>query len=263
MIRQKMMNTRSSLGLFLGILLASAVAYAGGYSEPTRKAFMQDCTQGANEKECLCVLDKLQNQYSEKAFSNYYSGMRKGAGDADFLTFMVSAATGCVLTSGDEGELFNAASTELSEEDIKLLFDTIKQQMPKKDFVQGCAPEAKDVIGDKMAREVCGCAYDRMVADYDSFVKMVKEEGMPGTSDKWGADYVIECVPEKFTPEVEQHLIKYLNQQGIPLSTSQCLLNVLKKEYTLRAFIAASVKNSESFQLILMGLVTKCMDTVY
>ena len=58
-------------------------------------------------------------------------------------------------------------------------------------------------------------------------------------------------------------MIKYLNQQGIPLSTSQCLLNVLKKEYTLRAFIAASVKNSESFQLILMGLVTKCMDTVY
>ena len=152
------MNTRSFLGLFLGILLASTEAYAGGYSEPTRKAFMQDCTQGANEKECLCVLDKLQNQYSEKAFSNYYSGMRKGAGDADFLTFMVSAATGCVLTSSDEGELFNAASTELSEEDIKLLFDTIKQQMPKKDFVQGCAPEAKDVIGDKMAREVCGCA---------------------------------------------------------------------------------------------------------
>lgn len=263
MFRKMIITTKSSLWPFLGILLASAVAYAGGYSEPTRKAFMQDCTREANEKECLCVLDKMQNQYSEKTYLNYYAGMKKGTGDADFISFMVSAATGCVLMSSDAGEAFNAAAKELSEEDIKLLFDTIKQQMPKKDFVQGCAPEAKDVIGDKMAREVCGCAYDRMVADYDSFVKMVKEEGMPGTSDKWGADYVIDCVPEKFTPEVEQHLIKYLNQQGVPLSTSQCLLNVLKKEYTLRAFIAASVKNSESFQLILMGLVTKCMDTVY
>jgi hypothetical protein len=256
-------TTKSSLWLFLGFFLASAVAYAGEYSGPTRKAFMQDCTQGANEKECLCVLDKLQNQYSEKAFSNYYAGMRKGAGDADFLTFMVSAATGCVLTSSDEGELFNAASTELSEEDIKLLFDTIKQQMPKKDFVQGCAPEAKDVIGDKMAREVCGCAYDRMVADYGRFAKMVKEDGMPGASDTWGVDFVIECVPENFTPDVEQNLIKYLNHEGIPLSTSQCLLDVLKKEYTLRAFIAASVKNSESFQMILMGLASKCMGATY
>jgi hypothetical protein len=263
MIRQKMMNTRPFLGLFLGILLASTVAYAGGYSEPTRKAFMQDCTQGANEKECLCVLDKLQNQYSEKAFSNYYSGMRKGAGDADFISFMVSAATGCVLMGGEGGELFNTASKELSDEEVKLLFNTIKQQMPKKEFVQDCAPEAKDVIGDKMAREVCGCAYDRMVADYDRFAKMVKEEGMPGASDTWGVDFVIDCVPENFTPDVEQNLIKYLNHEGIPLSTSQCLLNVLKKEYTLRAFMAASVKNSESFQMILMGLAAKCMGAAY
>ncbi len=263
MFRKMIITTKSSLWLSLGFFLASAVAYAGGYSGQTRKAFMEDCTQGANEKECLCVLDKMQNQYSEKVYLNYYTGMRKGAGDADFIAFMVSAATGCVLASSDAGEAFNAAAKELSDEEMKLLFNTIKQEMPKKDFVQDCAPEAKDVIGDKMAREVCGCAYDRMVADYDSFVKMVKEEGMPGTSDKWGADYVIDCVPEKFTPEVEQHLIKYLNHEGVPLSTSQCLLNVLKKEYTLRAFIAASVKNSESFQLILMGLASKCIGAAF
>lgn len=245
------------------MFVSAVVVCAAEYSQSTRKAFMQDCTQGANEKECLCVLDKMQNQYSEKVYLNYYAGMRKGTGDADFITFMVSAATGCVLTSGDGGELFNGASTELSDEEIKLLFNTIKQQMPKKDFVQGCAPEAKDVVGDRMAREVCGCAYDRMVADYDSFVKMVKEEGMPGASDTWGVDFVIDCVPENFTPDVEQNLIKYLNHEGIPLSTSQCLLNVLKKEYTLRAFMAASVKNSESFQMILMGLAAKCMGATY
>ena len=247
------------MGLFLGLLFVSAVAYAGEYSGPTRKDFMQDCTREANEKECLCVLDKMQNQYSEKAYLNYYAGMKKGTGDADFIAFMVSAATGCVLANNDGSDVFNAASRNLSDEEIKLLFNTIRREFPKKDFVQECAPEAKDVIGDKMAQEVCGCAYDRMVTDYDRFVKMVKEEGMPGTSDKWGAEYVIDCVPENFTPEVEQNLIRYLNHEGIPLSTSQCLLNVLKKEYTLREFIAASVKNSESFQLILMGLTTKCL----
>lgn len=243
----------------LGMLVGAVVVCAADYSEMTRNAFMQDCTREAGKKECLCVLDKMQNQYSEKAYLNYYAGMKKGTGDADFISFMVGAATGCVLTSGDGGELFNTASNEISDEEIKLLFNTIKQEMPKNGFVQDCAPEAKDVIGDKMAREVCGCAYDRMVADYGRFAKMVKEDGMPGASDTWGVDFVIECVPENFTPDVEQNLIKYLNHEGIPLSTSQCLLDVLKKEYTLRAFIAASVKNSESFQMILMGLAAKCM----
>ena len=248
---------------FLGMLVGVAAVCAGDYSAPTRTAFLQDCTQEASEKECLCVLDKMQNQYSEKAFQNYYAGMRNGMGNEDFITFMVSAATGCVLMSSEAGEAFNAAVKELSDEEIKLLFNTIKQEMPKKDFVQDCAPEAKDVIGDKMAREVCGCAYDRMVADYDRFVKIVKEEGMPGASETWGADYIIDCVPEKFTPDVEQNLIEYLNHEGIPLSTGKCLLDVLKKEYTLRAFMAASVKNSESFQMILMGLASKCMGATY
>ena len=248
---------------FLGMLVGVAAVCAGDYSAPTRTAFLQDCTREASEKECLCVLDKMQNQYSEKAFQNYYAGMRNGTGNEDFITFMVSAATGCVLMSSDAGEVFNTAVKELSDEEIKLLFNTIKQEMPKKDFVQDCAPEAKDVIGDKMAREVCGCAYDRMVADYDRFVKIVKEEGMPGASETWGADYIIDCVPEKFTPDVEQNLIKYLNHEGIPLSTGKCLLDVLKKEYTLRAFMAASIKNSDSFQMILMGLASKCMGATY
>lgn len=248
---------------FLGMLVGVAAVCAGDYSAPTRKAFMQDCTQGANEKECLCVLDKMQNQYSEKAFQNYYAGMRNGTGNEDFITFMVSAATGCVLMSSDAGEAFNAAAKELSDEEIKLLFNTIKQELSRKDFVQECAPAAKDVIGDKMAREVCGCAYDRIVSDYDRFVKMVKEDGMPGTSDKWGGEYIIECTPENFTPDVEQNLIKYLNHQGIPLSACKCLLDVLKKEYSLRALMAASVKNSESFQMILMGLASKCMGATY
>ena len=243
----------------LGMLVGAVVVCAAGYSEPTRKAFMQDCTREGSEKECSCVLDKIQNKYSEKEYLKYNADMAGGKEDVELVSFIVGAATACVLANEGEDLPQGSAIGELSDEDMKLLFNTMKQELPKKDFVQGCAPEAKDVIGDKMAREVCGCAYDRMMGDYGRFVKTLKEEGMPGVSDTWGVDYVIECVPEKFTPEVEQNLIKYLNNEGIPKSTSQCLLNLVKKEYTLRAFIAASVKNSESFQMILIGLATKCL----
>jgi hypothetical protein len=258
-----MMNTRSSLGLFLGILLASTVAYAGEYSGPTRKAFMQDCTREANEKECLCVLDQLQGKYSEKVYLAYNADMQEGNGDMEFISFMMSAATGCVLASEDVGDALAEGSGELSDDDMKLLFNAIKKDLPKKDFVKGCAPEAKVFFGEKMANSVCGCAYDRVVGDFDRFAKMVKEEGAPGASNAWGADYIIECTPEGYSPDVEKNLLKLLNENGVPKSVGQCFLKTLEKEYTLRALVAASVKNSEAFQMIIMGLAMKCMGAAY
>ena len=185
----------------LGMLASAVVVCAADYSEMTRTAFMQDCTREASEKECLCVLDKMQNQYSEKAFQNYYAGMRNGTGNENFITFMVSAATGCVLLSDDAGGLVGGSPEQMSEEDMKVLFNAIRNEFPKKEFVQSCAPELKEVFGEKVAEDVCNCAYERMVTDFDLFVKMVKEEGaQPG-----------------------------------------------------------SIKNSESFQLMLIGLATKCL----
>ena len=249
--------------IFLELLALAAIAQAADYSEPTRKAFMQDCTREANEKECLCVLDQLQGKYSEKVYLAHNADMQEGNGDMEFISFMMSAATGCVLASEDMGEALAEGSGELSDDDMKLLFNAIKKDLPKKDFVKGCAPEAKAIFGEKMANSVCGCAYDRVVGDFDRFAKMVKEEGTPGASNTWGADYIIECTPEGYSPDVEKNLLKLLNENGVPKSVGQCFLKTLEKEYTLRALVAASVKNSEAFQMIIMGLAMKCMGAAY
>ena len=249
--------------IFLELLALAAIAQAADYSEPTRKAFMQDCTREANEKECLCVLDQLQGKYSEKVYLAHNADMQEGNGDMEFISFMMSAATGCVLASEDMGEALADGSGELSDDDMKLLFNAIKKDLPKKDFVKGCAPEAKAIFGEKMANSVCGCAYDRVVGDFDRFAKMVKEEGTPGASNTWGADYIIECTPEGYSPDVEKNLLKLLNENGVPKSVGQCFLKTLEKEYTLRALVAASVKNSEAFQMIIMGLAMKCMGAAY
>ena len=249
--------------IFLELLALAAIAQAADYSEPTRKAFMQDCTREANEKECLCVLEQLQGKYSEKVYLAHNADMQEGNGDMEFISFMMSAATGCVLASEDMGEALAEGSGELSDDDMKLLFNAIKKELPKKDFVKGCAPEAKAIFGEKMANNVCSCAYDRVVGDFDRFAKMVKEEGTPGASNTWGADYIIECTPEGYSPDVEKNLLKLLNENGVPKSVGQCFLKTLEKEYTLRALVAASVKNSEAFQMIIMGLAMKCMGAAY
>lgn len=31
------------------------------------------------------------------------------------------------------------------------------------------------------------------------------EEGYPDDKEKWGLDYLVECVPDKFTPEMEKN----------------------------------------------------------
>lgn len=249
--------------IFLGLLAFAAMAQTADYSLATRSSFLKDCTREASEKECLCVLDQLQGKYSEKVYLAHNADMQEGNGDMEFISFMMSAATGCVLASEDMGEALAEGSGELSDDDMKLLFSAIKKDLPKKDFVKGCAPEAKAVFGEKMANSVCGCAYDRVVGDFDRFAKMVKEEGAPGASNAWGADYIIECTPEGYSPDVEKNLLKLLNENGVPKSVGQCFLKTLEKEYTLRALVAASVKNSEAFQMIIMGLAMKCIGAAY
>ena len=239
--------------IFLGLLAFATMAQATDYSQATRSLFLKDCTREANEKECLCVLDQLQGKYSEKVYLAYNADMQEGNGDMEFISFMMGAAMSCVLASDDVGDALAEGSGELSDDDMKLLFSAIKKDLPKKDFVKGCAPEAKAVFG----------AYDRVVGDFDRFAKMVKEEGTPGASNTWGADYIVECTPEGYSPDVEKNLLKLLNENGVPKSVGQCFLKTLEKEYTLRALVAASVKNSEAFQMIIMGLAMKCMGAAY
>ena len=254
---------RYSRKLFFVLLALVALVHAADYSQATRSFFLKDCTREASEKECLCVLDQLQGKYSEKVYLAHNADMQEGNGDMEFVSFMMSAAMSCVMASEDVGDALVEGSGELSDDDMKLLFNTIKKELPKKDFVKGCAPEAKAVFGEKMANSVCGCAYERVVGDFDRFAKMVKEEGAPGASNTWGADYIVECTPEGYSPDVEKNLLKLLNENGVPKSVGQCFLKTLEKEYTLRALVAASVKNSEAFQMIIMGLAMKCMGAAY
>ena len=254
---------RYSRKLFFVLLALVALVHAADYSQATRSFFLKDCTREASEKECLCVLEQLQGKYSEKVYLAHNADMQEGNGNVEFVSFMMSAAMSCVMANEDVGDALDGVPGELSDDDMKLLFSAIKKDLPKKDFVKGCAPEAKAVFGEKMANSVCGCAYDRVVGDFDRFAKMVKEEGAPGASNTWGADYIVECTPEGYSPDVEKNLLKLLNENGVPKSVGQCFLKTLEKEYTLRALVAASVKNSEAFQMIIMGLAMKCMGAAY
>lgn len=108
--------------IFIFLFITSITIYAGGtaslvakksntkgyfYSRSTRLTFIRECIEEANQDICYCVLDKIQQQYSEKQYLKFDTDLRKNINHPDFITFISEAANAC-----DE-EYAHQASLEL------------------------------------------------------------------------------------------------------------------------------------------------------
>ena len=245
----------------------AAVAYAGGaaafvakksntgefpYSEATQQAFIKDCSENANEWVCGCVLARLQGSYSEKEYLKLDADLQKGYEDYDFMSFLSKSVEEC------DSEYEEAAS-QITEEDAKAYVDNWMKTVKRKDAINNCPSKMKDFYGKKEAEKVCGCVYDHMAKDKNRFAKVIVEKGYPDDNDMWGLDYVVECIPDKFTPEMEKNLVKFMNQNGVPKSISQCILKSLKKEFSLKSFVASAKENMDLLTITFTKLATKCL----
>ena len=250
-----------------GLLGFVAFTYAGGaasfvakksntgefpYSETTQQEFMKDCSENANEWVCGCVLARLQGSYSEKEYLKLDASLQKGHEDYDFVSFLSNSVEEC------DG-VYEAMASLITEEEAMAYIDNWFKTVKRKDAIKNCPSEMKDFYGKKEAEKVCGCVYDRMAKDKNRLAQVIMEEGYPDDKEKWGLDYLVECVPDKFTPEMEKNFIKFMNERGIPRSSSQCILKSLKKEYSLKSFIASAKENMDLFTLIFTRLATKCL----
>lgn len=253
--------------LLIGLLFAVVYAVAGGaasfvakksntgefaYSEATQQAFLKDCSENANEWVCGCVLAHLQGSYSEKEYLRLDAEMRRGDQDYKFTSFLSDAVTAC-------DEEYEEASAVITEEEAKAYADTLLKYLKRKDYVSECNTGFQDIYGNKGANKICNCIYDRMVKNKSRLVQVVLEDGYPENNDDWGISYSLECIPDKFTPEIERNFIKFMNQQGIPKSLSQCFLNTVKKEFSLKSFAIAAKNNKEELTTMLTVVGAKCV----
>ena len=251
--------------IFIFLFITSITIYAGGtaslvakksstkgfsYSRSTRLAFIQECSENANQDICYCVLDKIQQQYSEKQYLKLDADLRKNINRPDFVAFISKAADTCDARYAENSANNNTQPTILSEnqsskltkEEAKEYAKVFFKEVSKNDFVKACSSESKDFYGEKTAFKVCDCAYNHMFSDIPRFTQMVMENGYPNDSNTntWGKEYMIECAPEKFTPEMKKNLINLMNQKGVPQSVGTCFVKVIEKEYSVQAFITAA-----------------------
>lgn len=250
----------------IGLLFAAAYAVAGGaasfvakksntgefaYSEATQQAFLKDCSENANEWVCGCVLGRLQGSYSEKEYLKLDAEMQRGDQDYNFTSFLSDAVTAC-------DKEYEEASSVITEEEAKAFADTLLKNINKKEYLAECKEYEKAILGNKEAGKVCNCVYNKVTKDKSRLVQVILEEGYPENGNVWGVDYVLECLPDKFTPEIEKSFAGYLNQFGLPKSMSKCMVSTLKKEYTLKALVKAYSKDREQMATVLMLLAAKC-----
>lgn len=252
--------------LLIGLLFAAVYAVAGGaasfvakksntgefaYSEATQQAFLKDCSENANEWVCGCVLARLQGSYSEKEYLRLDAEMRRGDQDYKFTSFLSDAVTAC-------DEEYEEESSVITEEEARAYVDKWVKTTKRRDVVDEIPPQLMEAFGKNTARKIRGCVYDNIVKDRERFVQTVMEEGYPEDNKMWGINYALDCIPEKFTPEIEKAFIKLMNERGLPKSISQCIMKSIKKEYTMKSIFAGMIADKELFVAMFTMYATKC-----
>ncbi|MBR1744437.1 MAG: hypothetical protein IJ734_00315, partial [Fibrobacter sp.] len=115
------------------------------------------------------------------------------------------------------------------EEEARAYVDKWVKTTKRRDVVYEIPPQLMEAFGKNTARKIRGCVYDNIVKDRERFVQTVMEEGYPEDNKMWGINYALDCIPEKFTPEIEKAFIKLMNERGLPKSISQCIMKSIKK----------------------------------
>lgn len=273
------------LRYFLMISFFSAFVFADGaaslvgksskvknytYSPMLKFEFMNDCSENANRDVCECVLEKLQLRYSEETYQKLDSDLRRGMEHPDFVKYISDASTECDLAvkspetelpvESDFSQDLPAPAIGVSEAEATEFVNNFKKNFPKKNFVKECVETTSKFFGTAALQKTCGCAYDKMLSDKPRFIDMVMRQGYLGRDSSWGAEFKLDCLPEKFTPEIEKNMVNLLNEVGIPLSAAKCIIATTKKEYSLKSFAKAVFNSQESMAAMLMMGSLKCLE---
>jgi TonB family protein len=94
----------------IGLLAAAIYAQAGGaasvvaqksktkgflYSYETEEIFMNECTQGANQRVCRCVFGKIKQQYSETDYWRLENDLRRNEDHPEYISYLTESVEQC------------------------------------------------------------------------------------------------------------------------------------------------------------------------
>lgn len=272
---------------------ASIVAKASGkgYSEPTRTEFLKSCMEGVEKPTCECVLKKLEGKYDEATFKRLEGELNQGKEDPNYVNFIVESTTSCMgasfstaavvsgtVASGAASGSGTAAGSgvtgsgiagggiagfSISPEEMEILKAMLQSKMFKNSFAEECADEVDDWFGKKQAKKSCECAYDNLMKN-DSLVHLLtgatNAKGEADDFERWGYEIIAPCLPKQFTPEMEKAFIRECTDEAkANKATCQCVLQEIKKDYTVESMMKAVFTSEDKFELDIAVKAAKCL----
>lgn len=256
---------------------AAVVAQTAGksYSESTRSEFLKSCSEGVEKPICECVLKKLEAKYSEDQFKNNEQSLKIGVEDKAYVQFIVDATTTCgtvhdaaapqtAPAKSAQPAAQPAANAQMTEMEMMILKAVVENKEFKGRFVEECVDESDDYLGKKQAKSSCNCAYDRIMKDEKVLMTLlgsVEAGGNTADFEKWGYNVIAPCLPDKFTPEMENALLKECKDEvkdGKKACT--CVVKEIKNRYTVKTLLKAAFEDEKKLELEMMGVAAQCLN---
>lgn len=77
------------------LVAEKSTAKGFNYSWQTEEQFVRDCSFGANEQVCECVIKELESEYSEETYLKFDEDLKNNIEHPDFISFLSNAIKKC------------------------------------------------------------------------------------------------------------------------------------------------------------------------
>ena len=156
-----------------------------------------------------------------------------------------------------------ASGFSLSTEEMILLVALLQSPLFQDNFVQSCAAQSVEWLGTVQADKSCRCAFDLVTKNPDLISKIagaVSADGAGVDFEKLGFDMVEPCLPKEFPPEADKAFVKEcLKQSDVDKGTCECVLQSIKKNYTVRSLMKAAFDNRKMLETDITLKTAQCL----
>ncbi len=240
--------------------ILSIAMFAAAFAPETEKNFMNACSVGTDSSVCRCTLSKIEKQYTEPQFKNIDSQLSHGKKAPAYETFVQKSVADCRAEASQGSAAGAVAGSQASPENAAMMQLVIG--MFAESFEPECVQSLNSFLGNAESHKSCSCFLEKMKAPevIDQLAPLFMEGNEQKETDfLWSVGSV--CIPEKFTPEMENNIVrqcadgnsgmsKTLSEKAPDAKVSEkncrCVLGELEKKYTFRDMAKAAMNANDS-----------------
>lgn len=158
--------------------------------------------------------------------------------------------------------LAQSVSAVNPEENI-ILMALLQSPALKEGFVQSCTKESVEWLGTAQADKSCNCAFDRIAKDpkvVEQIIGSLSADGKGFDFEKLGYGLVEPCLPKDFPAETDNAFVKECLKAGdLTTATCECMLNSVKKDYTVHTLIKTAFEDKKKLELDITLKAAQCL----